>query len=301
VNVLNSLLAAHAAPVWLVLAAAVTAGGLLRGLTGFGASLLMAPLLTQVVSARETMSLIILMSALPFGLAKLTGVGRQVDRDLIVPLTVAALIGLPCGLWLISVIPANLFGSLIGMFVIASAIALVFGLNLARHRSVPLSLGIGAMSGMLTGFAGIGGPPAILYVLGVESDSHRARATFIVYFALLYPLALAAIVLMGMLPLVELIQGLLLAPLFYLGGCVGERIFCKVRKEHFRPFVLALLICAGCLAIFRSGTPAQEVQRSDLDLHTQAQTTLVRLALQQCNSVPTECDTKRSSVALIHL
>jgi uncharacterized membrane protein YfcA len=233
---------------WTALCGAALSGGMLRGLTGFGAALLMAPLLSLVVPARETMCLVTLLSALPVGQALSPGLGRLVDRRLLAPMIVAACAGVPGGIWLVGALPEQLFGMVIGVAVIVSACALLTGVTLGDHRSLGVSLGVGALSGVLTGFGGVGGPPAILYVLGVESDTHRARANFIVFFAFLYPFALAAIALVGMLSWAVLARGILLLPLFHLGGVLGERLYQRVRHRHFRPLVLALLIVTGAVA-----------------------------------------------------
>jgi hypothetical protein len=194
------------------------------------------------------MCLVTLLSALPIGQNLSAGVLRQVDRDLVAPMAGAAVLGVPAGIWLIQALPARYFGVLVGAAVIVSALALLSGASPLRRRSLRLSLGVGALSGMLTGFGGVGGPPAILYVLGVEPDAHRARASFIVFFACLYPLALGAIALAGLLGWAEVAQGLLLAPLFHIGGVLGEGLYRVVNQRHFRRFVLALLIVAGGLA-----------------------------------------------------
>lgn len=233
---------------WLFIAGAVLAGGMLRGMTGFGAALLMAPLLSLVLSARETLCIVTLINALPLTHALSPSVRRLVDHRMLLPMIGAACVGIPAGLWLVSALPQHLFGRVVGIAVIASALALLFGVRLVRRRTTPLSLGAGLLSGILTGFGGVGGPPAILYVLGVERDSHRARASFLVYFGCLYPLALLVIVLTGLLDVSLLLQGLLLAPLFHFAGLAGERLYRGLDPRHFRRLVLGLLMTAGAVA-----------------------------------------------------
>ena len=241
----------HGVLTWCVIALAVLAGGALRGLTGFGAALLMAPALSLVISSRETTCLVILLNTMPVRAAYSGSVGRLVDRTLMRSLFLSACVGLPAGIWLGGVLPTHAFGVFIGAVVIVSAIALMSGAKLANPQSRPLTFGVGAISGVLTGLAGIGGPPAILYVLAVEDNVHRARATFMVYFAFLYPLALGAVALSGLLFWQDVAQGLLLMPLLYLGDKLGEWLFARFNPRYFRPFVLVLLVCTGLLAMLR--------------------------------------------------
>lgn len=253
---LHKFLSSHGALTWCIISSAVLAGGVLRGLTGFGAALLMAPILSLVVSARETTCLVILLNALPIQAAYSSKINPLVDRALIRPLFLSACVGLPAGIWLGQVLPVHVFGVFIGVAVIVSAIALMSGVTVENHRSGPLTFGVGTISGILTGLAGIGGPPAILYVLAVEDGIHRARATFITYFSLLYPLALGAMALSSLICWQDVWQGLMLAPLLYLGDKLGERLFRRLNEQYFRPFVLTVLICAGLVAMFHHGAPS---------------------------------------------
>lgn len=275
------VLSLHDATIYLTLAGAALSGGMLRGLTGFGAALLMAPLLSLVVPARDTMCLVTLLSALPVGQSWAPGLGRDVDRTLLVPMIVAACLGVPAGIWMLAALPDRFFGMVIGVAVIAGACALLTGVTFASRRSVRMSCGIGVLSGLLTGFGGVGGPPAILYVLGVEHDSHRARATFIVFFAFLYPFALASIAIAGLLSWKVLLSGLALLPLFHVGGVLGERLYQRVRRRHFRPFVLVLMILAGAMASVPRHAAAEP-----------AVTFVVRGALAQCKNTAATIATK---------
>lgn len=233
---------------WAVIAGAVIAGGVLRGMTGFGAALLMAPLLSTVASARDTLCIVTLLNALPLTHALAPSVRRLVDHRVLLPMLGGACAGIPVGLWLVSVLSARLFCQVVGVAVIASAAVLLTGVRVVRGRSQAGSIGAGLFSGVLTGFGGVGGPPAILYLLGVETDSHRARASFLVYFGCLYPLALVAIVLSGWFDLSLLLQGLLLAPLFHGAGLLGEGLYRRLDPRHFRRVVLCLLMATGAFA-----------------------------------------------------
>ncbi len=233
---------------WTVIASAVLAGGVLRGMTGFGAALLMAPLLALVASARDTLCLVTLLNALPLTHALAPAMRRQVDHRVLLPMLGAAACGLPCGLWAVQRVPAGHFGLLVGLSVLLSAALMASGW---RPRWTPGPAGAalaGLASGLLTGFGGVGGPPAILYLLAIDTDARRLRASFLVYFGCLYPMALACIALGGVLDRALLLQSLLLAPLFHAGGLLGERVYRVLDPRYFRRVVLALLMIIGLLA-----------------------------------------------------
>lgn len=269
---------------WFVVLAAALAGGALRGLTGFGAALLMAPVLSLVLSGRETMCLVTLLNAIPMGKGVGSTSASPVDRDLIVPMTVAAFAGIPLGIALVGALPPRAFGLVVGAAVILSALALLSGKRIAGGRSPGVSAGVGVLSGILTGFGGVGGPPAILYLLGVEPDMHRARATFIVFFAWIYPFALGAIVLLGLMNWRDFMVGGISAPLFHCGGKLGTWLYRRIGGCHFRPFVLVLLIVAGVLAASPRASAASEseLQSAQAGMARTGVPDSVRRALLQC-------------------
>lgn len=245
---LSAAFAALDAWTWFMVAVAAALGGLLRGLTGFGAALAMAPLLSRVLTAHETLSLVTVLCALPLGPTLSRRAVWTADGSLLRPMLLAALAGLPLGVWLVGLLPAHAFRTLVGVSVMLSACALLAGLRFPRRASRSGSLGVGLLSGVMTAFGGIGGPPAILYVLGVSTDPVHIRANFVVYFACLYPLALVVIALLGVLTWPLLALGLLLAPLFHAGCLLGTGLFARMNKRLFRPLVLVLLLSSGVLA-----------------------------------------------------
>ena len=69
---------------------------------------------------------------------------------------------------------------------------------------------VGVLSGILNGFCGIGGPPAVLYVLARNSASAELRASFILFFAVLYPVTVLTLALAGLISWQALLLSILL-------------------------------------------------------------------------------------------
>jgi len=249
VDFLHAQFAHHPPTIWALLAAAVVAGGVVRGLTGFGAALLMAPLFSLVMSARDTLCLITVLNVLPLSPRSMRLAWQEMDASVVRPLSLAAVVGLVPGIWLTTQMPGAVFGPLVGFGVMLSALLLMTGARLPDIRSVRASAAIGSVSGVLTGFSGVGGPPAILYLMGIESNPYRARANFVIFFALLYPVSCAFLVLSGLMPHSILLAGALLFPLFHIGGGLGVRLYRNIGRRLLRRLVLMLLLIAGAVAM----------------------------------------------------
>ena len=242
---LQMLLGHHSPATWAMILIAVVAGGIVRGLTGFGAALLMAPLFSLVMSARDTMCLITVLSLFPLSPSSMRLANDEMDASVVWPLTLAATAALAPGVWLGSWVPGELFGPVIGAAVMASALVLMSGVRLPNIRSRLSSSVVGLLSGLLTGFSGVGGPPAILYLMGIEPNSYRARANFVIFFAVLYPVSCVLLVLTGVMPFSILIAGIALFPLFHIGGWVGVKMYQRISRHFLRRMVLILLLLAG--------------------------------------------------------
>lgn len=111
------------------------------------------------------------------------------------------------------------------------------------------SAAVGFASGLLTGFGGIGGPPSVLYVMGLGFDADRARATFIVYFSAVYPVAAAITFGMGLVGWPEAGLALAALPAFLLGGMAGAALYPRVARTRYKEVVLILLVAAGMAAV----------------------------------------------------
>lgn len=245
----STLVVEQPAHMWALIALAVIAGGVVRGLTGFGAALLMAPLFSLALPALDTLCLITVLSVLPLSPNSMRLAYAEMDASIVRPLTIAAIAGLAPGIGLSRWIPAELFGPLVGSAVIASAIMLMAGVRLPNIRSRTASAVVGSLSGVLTGFSGVGGPPAILYLMGIETNPYRARANFVIFFALLYPVSCVMLIVSGLMANSILIAGVLLFPLFHLGGWVGVQLYQTISKTYLRRLVLVLLLASGVMAV----------------------------------------------------
>src|SRR5690606_30132281 len=89
----------------------------------------------------------------------------------------------------------------------------------------PVTIAVGAVSGLLTGIAQIGGPPVIAYWLGGAVSAIVMRANFILYFAISTVLSAVGYVWSGLVTAEVLILAACMAPLYAIGVWLGSRMF----------------------------------------------------------------------------
>jgi uncharacterized membrane protein YfcA len=223
-----------------LLVAAVILAGLVRGFTGFGAGLVLAPSLGLLLGPEQAIPVLVLLDAVA-GVQLLPSATRQADWRRTLRLGAAAAIGIPAGgMLLVSIDPVVVQRAL-------SAIVLAFVAVLAtgwRHSGVPglpATLGVGLSSGLLTGLAGIGGPPVILLHLLGPDEAAASRSNLIAYFFLTQLVALATYAFHSLLTPAVLRHAALLAPAFLVSLYLGSRLFRRAPDVLYRRIALVIL------------------------------------------------------------
>jgi len=226
------------------LATAAAAAGFLRGYSGFGGGLVMAPFFTRTVGATESVALISLVHLM----TSFQGVRKSVpliDMRVLAPLLVSAVLSVPVGVYLLGTLQPHIVKAVVAVVVIAFAIAMSAGVQLPGGPTVLKSISVGIVSGILNGFCGIGGPPAVLYVLGAQGSSDRLRASFILFFAVLYPVTVVTLALAGLVTTASVVSALVLSPIYFVATEAGRWCFQSVHSRYFVPACTIVLCLSG--------------------------------------------------------
>ena len=232
------------------LAAAAAAAGFLRGYSGFGGGLVMAPFFTRIVGPAESVVLISLVHLL----TGFQGVRKSVtltDNRVVLPLVVSAVVTVPLGVYLLDALQPQIVKYVVAAVVIVFALALSFGAELPAAPTISKSIAVGSLSGVLNGLCGIGGPPAVLYLLGGKASSDRLRASFILFFAVLYPMTVLTLAVAGLVSMASILNALILTPVYFLATEAGRRCFESIHSRYFVP-VCTIVLCVSGLTMLLS-------------------------------------------------
>jgi uncharacterized membrane protein YfcA len=228
-------------PETLVLAGIVAAiAAVIRGITGFGGAMVMAPPLALLLGPRVAVPVTLLLEGFA-AMPMLTQTRSLVRWPLIGPILAAACVLIPLGSYVLVMADALTLRRAIAVAVIACALLMLSGQRYSGHR-LSTSVGLGALSGAMTGAIGIGAPPVILYLLSGPDPVATTRANLTFY---LVGISLAALVMFWMQDVLDqrcVLIALVLAPGYYCGLVVGLRLFSRFNDTRFRQFTLLLLI-----------------------------------------------------------
>jgi uncharacterized membrane protein YfcA len=238
---------------WAVLAAAGAiglAGGLSRGISGFGATLIMVPLLAHIVPTQQavaTVAVTTLVTNIPMCIA----LRREAHWRAIAVICIGAFAGLPLGLWVLTHLSSDALRRVAGAVVLVSALSLALARRRKADLGLPYQLGAGFAGGVLNGAVGLGGPPVVLYFLWTAATAQMSRASFIAYFTVLQLVQVSALIPLGLVTAAALGWTALVAPAMLLGSYLGSLAFRAGGHRYFRAIALALLGGTGLAALLR--------------------------------------------------
>jgi uncharacterized protein len=219
---------------------AVILAGLIRGFTGFGSAMVMAPVLVHLVGPAQAVATTL---ALEFvvSIQLIPAAWQHRNLKMLAPLGIGAWIFAPVGVWLVVRIDEEIMRQVVSIIVLSFVIILSLGWRYQGSVKGSLSLLIGSLSGLLSGATSMGGPPVILYMMSGPNDPVKIRSTIILFFVISIFPSLGSLIWAGVLDGEVVFRVALLAPPFMIAAWIGSRFFHIASETFFRRLTLGLL------------------------------------------------------------
>ncbi|MEY4271080.1 MAG: hypothetical protein RLZZ58_2296 [Pseudomonadota bacterium] len=223
----------------------------IRGLTGFGMAIVLVPLLGMVVAPAEAVVIGILLQLL-IGPVGLKDIVAEADRDSALRIAMFAVVATPAGLWLLAHSSPDAARIVIAAIAIGAFAMVLLPAKPGQVPGFAFTAGTGIVSGILTGYAAMPGPPVVPYYLRQQMEPRRARASMmLVFFATAIAGSLASAV-MGVATIHLFVVALCLFPPMWLGNHLGGKAFGTISPPVWRGCVALLLGAAGVSAVVRA-------------------------------------------------
>jgi uncharacterized protein len=235
-------------------ALAVFAGAALQSATGFGFSLVAAPILFAVLGPQEAVSAGVLLGLLVNGLTLATERRRPVvlGRDA-ARLVVWSVPGLVLGALALRELPEEPLSALVGLAVLAGVGVRLGGRGgraVSRRPRPWHAPAAGATSGALATANSVSGPPLAFYLLARRATPAAMRDTLAAVFIAQSVLALPVLWLTTTFTLPGALWALLAAALA--GQLAGRRAFGWLQGERYERAVLGVLVLSALAALLAS-------------------------------------------------
>jgi uncharacterized protein len=217
--------------------------GTARGFSGFGAALIFMPLASSMASPRLVAALLLIIdfvAAAPL----LPNAWREADRKATAIIVIGALIGVPLGTYFLTRLDPVTTRWIISCFVIALLLLLISGWRYRGKDYVPLSIGVGTLSGFCSGLAQTGGPPIVGYWLGRPVPSKIARANILLFFGACDFFSVVSYAVSGLINRDAMLLSLVVGPVYAIGVRCGALLFGRASETLFRGICYVLIALA---------------------------------------------------------
>jgi len=228
--------------------------GTIQGATGFGFGLVVVPLLLSLGCPIEEAVAICVVTSASQRLFSVYKLRKAVDWKTLRPMIVTGLLTIPIGVYLlrgVSTLNPDSAKQIMGACVLIM-LAIQWFERVTPREAVHKAWGhlAALFAGLLTGFANIGGPPIVLWILAHHWPNEKTRVTQMAFSVCLVPLQLAVMAFaFGQSAIQAGVQSLLLLPAVILGSLLGLRAGGLLKRNQLRLAVrlLLLAIALNCL------------------------------------------------------
>lgn len=232
-----------------VLILATLLGGLVRGFTGFGFAMVFMPLASMVIGPVAALGLIWCIDA-PFALPIALRNARQAEWREVAPLLLTATLALPGGIWLLIWLDRETMRWILAGLIFVAVGLMASGWRYHGRPGVPLSLGVGVLSGLFNGMASIGGMPLAVFWLGAQrNDRHQTRANLQTFFGLSTLISGAILWRNGILTMTALTTALPLMAVYGAGMWAGTHGFRLANEITFRRIAYAVIFASALVSL----------------------------------------------------
>lgn len=233
---------------FLVALAVATTSGLVRGFSGFGSALIYMPLIAAIYEPRiaaVTLLLVDFACSTPFAIPEL----RRCTWAEVIPISIAMVITVPLGTWLLIVLDPVVLRWAIAILVLTLVIVLMSGWRYRGPSSLPITAGIGLAAGIGAGAAQIAGPPVILYWLSRGNSAVTLRANLMVFFLFCGVVLIAVYASQGLFTARPIALALMFGPTYIAGVAIGSRMFRSASDRLYRNVAYAICVLAALLSL----------------------------------------------------
>ncbi len=227
------------------------AASVVRGYSGFGFSAVLVAGLAFVIDPVEAVSLAIGMEVLA-SVVQGSSVWTDIDWQKLWVLLVAAVIGNPVGVLLLTTVDADPLR--VATFVILSilSVALLIGGTTDAVTATPmLFFGVGVVAGVVNGATAMSGLVLVLMMTALSIAPAEMRGTLVAYFFASDIVVMGLLLWRGELDDVYAWRTLLSIPVMVLGVMIGSRAFRGASVESFRRTTLMLLLAISVVGLVR--------------------------------------------------
>ena len=226
------------------------AGSTVLSTLGFGIGVSTTPVLLMALDAQTVVVTVNTLSVAVFALT-LTQTRRYLPVREMMPVTIAGLLGVPLGVWILSSASESALRISITALIILLTIAFVFRTRVGIRVPRPLGPVVGFVVGLLLISLGIGGPLVVLFLLSREWTRHVVRASLAFYFLVVELSGVIGYGVAGLFTEERISLILIVTVPTLLGFALGSFLVGRMSERVFQHAVVAVIIVTSVMVLGR--------------------------------------------------
>jgi uncharacterized membrane protein YfcA len=212
---------------------------------GFGGALVMVPLFTFLIGPVQAVALTALCSTVAL-LHVVPGLLKTIKWSEVMPLFTGLLISASIGSYFLVVADAATIRLGMGIFILIAAAVLILDFRYSGPRGALPSLGVGAVTGGITGGFGVpAGPIMVVYYLAAPEPAQVQRANIMFSVWLLVTVMFGNLLVRDAIETATFMRSVFIAPASILGATLGQYLFRRAPATWFKKFAHWLLVAIG--------------------------------------------------------
>lgn len=231
-------------PEFIFILSVILIAGIVRGFSGFGTGMIIAPAVSAVYSPQTALVLIFIIDTIPAMPVVVPEMKRCNWRELI-PIIVGTVLFIPFGLYVLKHGDETSVRWLITIAIFLAVFALWSGWKYKGPRGNFTSLVVGSISGFLGGAAALPGPPAILYWMASKLSTVMIRANTMVFLFLSDLLIGVGLFFGNMITYEAAIKGAVAAPIYLGGLLIGKKLFAYASEATYKRLAFAIILLSA--------------------------------------------------------
>jgi uncharacterized protein len=225
--------------------------GFIQGLSGFGSVLVALPLMVLFLDLKMAVPLVSIWG-MTINTILVVQLRAHLRRRNILPLIIAAMPGIPVGVYFLKYADARFMQMLLGGLLVIFSLYFLWSGGRTRKLSVAWLYVAGFFSGFLGGSLAMSGPPVIISTALQPWDKDEIKSTLIGYFFLSGLIIVLAQAISGLVTTTVLTVGVISIPFVILGVILGSRLYRRLATDRYRQVVVGLITLLGLLTVVKA-------------------------------------------------
>lgn len=175
---------------------------------------------------------------------------RHIEWRKLLPILIVFLLVSWLAIEFLSIMRRDMLNDILGVTLILASLYFLFLNNrLTVKPSIPVQVSLGTLSGLMGGFFGMQGPPAVLYFLAVSDSKEKYIAIAQTYFLVGNIVMTLYRINAGFISNTVITNWLIATPAVILGTWIGSIVYRKLKMPMLRKCVYIYIGISGLLAL----------------------------------------------------